>query len=110
MDARQPSRRRLPPRSTTCVTRGFRNVRPLELIRLGRAATLLERSNLTVTEVAVSVGFRDPLHFSRRFRRAYGVSPRAYRAGGPQGGPVRYSWAARGVEAIGGRLITERCR
>ena len=58
----------------------------LELVRLSRAATLLSRSNLTVTEVAAACGFRDPLHFSRRFRAIYGRSPRSYRGGG--GEPV----------------------
>lgn len=52
----------------------------LELVRLARAAALLERTNLRVGEVAASCGFRDPLYFSRRFRAAYGVPPRAYRA------------------------------
>jgi AraC family transcriptional regulator len=72
----------------------------LELIRLGRAATLLERSNLTVTEVASSVGFRDPLHFSKRFRRAYGVSPRTYRAGSRKADPLD----SRGLRALSRRL------
>jgi AraC-like DNA-binding protein len=58
----------------------------LELVRLSRAATLLSRSNLTVTEVAAACGFPDPLHFSRRFRAMYGRSPRAYRGVG--GEPV----------------------
>lgn len=61
---------------------GLGPVAALERVRLARAATLLGRSNLTVTEVGAACGFADPLHFSRRFRAVYGRSPRAYRAGG----------------------------
>jgi len=52
----------------------------VELLRLGRAAVLLRRSNLSVGQVAEACGFVDPFHFSRRFRQAYGVPPRTYRA------------------------------
>jgi AraC-like DNA-binding protein len=51
----------------------------VELLRLARAATLLQRSNLPVRTVAQACGFVDPLHFSKRFRRAYGLPPRDYR-------------------------------
>jgi AraC family transcriptional regulator len=51
----------------------------VELIRLARAAVLLERSNLTVTAVSQACGFVNPFHFSRRFRAAYGAAPRDYR-------------------------------
>jgi AraC-like DNA-binding protein len=55
-------------------------VTALELVRLGRARTLLARTNMTVTEVARTCGFADPLHFSRRFKAVHGVPPRGYRA------------------------------
>ena len=55
-------------------------VSALEGVRLDHARTLLERTNLTVTEVARASGFDDPLHFSRRFRASTGMSPRGYRA------------------------------
>jgi AraC-like DNA-binding protein len=61
---------------------GIGPIAGLERVRLGRAATLLVRSNLSVTEVGAACGFADPLHFSRRFRVAYGRSPRAYRSAG----------------------------
>ncbi|WP_020578483.1 helix-turn-helix transcriptional regulator [Actinopolymorpha alba] len=54
-------------------------VAAIELIRLVRAATLLQRSNLTVGAVAAACGFANPFHFSRRFRVVYGVPPRTYR-------------------------------
>lgn len=52
----------------------------VELLRLGRAAVLLRRSNLSVAQVAEACGFVDPFHFSRRFRHVYGLPPRTYRA------------------------------
>ena len=47
--------------------------------RLGKAAQLLEGGRLSVTEVAKSVGYEDPLLFSRMFRKEYGASPLEYR-------------------------------
>lgn len=55
---------------------------PLEYIqiaRLRRAKDLLISTTLPVTEIASAVGFHDPSYFSRHFRKAVGVSPRAYR-------------------------------
>ncbi len=46
--------------------------------RIARACVLLSTA-LSVTEVAGSVGFDDPLYFSRVFRRLKGTSPLAYR-------------------------------
>ncbi|MGN9909937.1 helix-turn-helix transcriptional regulator [Phytohabitans sp. LJ34] len=59
---------------------GVGPVAAVELIRLARAATLLQRSTLTIGAVAGACGFVSPFHFSRRFRVGYGVAPRAYRA------------------------------
>jgi AraC family transcriptional activator of tynA and feaB len=33
----------------------------------------------TITDIALSWGFRDPTHFSRRFRQEFGVSAHEYR-------------------------------
>ncbi|HZG58182.1 AraC family transcriptional regulator, partial [Paenibacillus sp.] len=38
-----------------------------------------ERLELTVEQVASSVGFADALYFSKQFKRAYGQSPSQYR-------------------------------
>lgn len=51
----------------------------LELVRLARAATTLERSNLTLAEVARVSGFSNPYHFSRRFSAAYDQPPGRFR-------------------------------
>src|SRR5689334_17108267 len=48
--------------------------------RLERAASLIQTSDLQVKEVAFHSGFRHLPSFSRAFRRAFGVSPAAYRS------------------------------
>ena len=58
---------------------GVGPVAAFELLRLGRAATLLVRSNLAVAAVARDCGFANPYHFSRRFHRVYGQPPGRYR-------------------------------
>jgi AraC family transcriptional regulator, arabinose operon regulatory protein len=52
----------------------------LEQVRLERARALLELSSRSVGEIALEVGFEDAFHFSKRFRRGTGMSPRAYRS------------------------------
>ncbi|MBC8081561.1 MAG: AraC family transcriptional regulator [Gorillibacterium sp.] len=47
-------------------------------IRMEKAKELLGRS-LSITEVAASVGYSDPLYFSRQFRKWTGESPTDYR-------------------------------
>jgi signal transduction histidine kinase/DNA-binding LacI/PurR family transcriptional regulator/DNA-binding response OmpR family regulator len=49
--------------------------------RVTQARTLLETSQLNITEVALAVGFSDGAYFSRVFQREMGVSPGAYRRG-----------------------------
>jgi AraC-like DNA-binding protein len=58
------------------------NLGPLEcvgLARLERAASLLVRTNLPVKQIADVTGFVSPYHFSNKFRKVYGFSPRDYR-------------------------------
>jgi AraC-like DNA-binding protein len=38
------------------------------------------RANLSITEIAFDCGFNDLSHFTRRFSKAYGLTPRDYRA------------------------------
>ena len=52
---------------------------PAELIRrlrLERASQLLAAHAGTVAEVAYSVGFKSPSHFSAAYRKAFGISPK----------------------------------
>lgn len=51
----------------------------LSRVRIRHAADLLTRSDMTVTEVALEVGFNDLSHFERVFRATQGVSPTKYR-------------------------------
>lgn len=54
--------------------------RYLQHLRLGHAAELLHTTDLLVKEVAGRLGYSDPFNFSRAFRRAFGVPPKAGRA------------------------------
>ena len=49
-------------------------------LRMRRARLLIEGTFLTVKEVMALVGYSDPSHFTRAFRRAHGVPPTALRA------------------------------
>ncbi len=53
-------------------------VRYLAQFRMRQACLLLRRTNLPIKAVALSVGYGDPLYFSRRFREIVGVSPTEY--------------------------------
>ena len=47
--------------------------------RMELAKKLLTEQACTVADVAIAVGYRDPLYFSRLFRRQVGLSPTQYR-------------------------------
>jgi AraC-like DNA-binding protein len=49
-------------------------------LRMQRACQLLEGTLLSVKEVAIQLGYRDPLYFSRAFKSVKGVAPSDYRA------------------------------
>lgn len=71
--------------STAHLHRVFRSslgvgpARCLELVRLWQAATALQRSSATISDVGTLCGYPDRFHFSRRFRSLYGMSPREVR-------------------------------
>jgi AraC-like DNA-binding protein len=48
-------------------------------LRMKHAAWLLEDRSLSISEAAYAAGFRDPLYFSKAFKRQFGASPRAFR-------------------------------
>lgn len=48
--------------------------------RIGEACNLLRTSNLSIAEVAISVGFFDQFYFSRVFKKSVGVPPSRYLA------------------------------
>ena len=45
-----------------------------------RAQALLAETDLSVTEIGARVGYASSSHFSKAFRQATGLSPRAFRA------------------------------
>jgi len=47
-------------------------------MRLKRAAQLLKESGLTVTEVAYQVGFKDSSHFTKLFKKQFGMPPSVF--------------------------------
>lgn len=47
--------------------------------RVLRAQQLLMESELSMVEIAMSTGFSDQSHFSRRFRERLGLPPKAFR-------------------------------
>jgi AraC-like DNA-binding protein len=51
----------------------------LDQVRQDAAFWLLSRSNTTVEEIAVQLGYSDPSNFSRTFRRWTGQTPREFR-------------------------------
>lgn len=62
---------------------GLSPMRYLQRLRLRRARLLVERSFLSVKEIMALVGYNDPSHFSRDFRREHGDAPSDLRGGDP---------------------------
>ena len=56
-------------------------------LRMEKACQFLGNAGLTIGDVARSVGYDDPLLFSKVFRKTRGLSPRAFRKAGPGEGP-----------------------
>ena len=51
----------------------------LRMIRIKRAAQLLRKNHMNVTQVMLQIGYRTPSHFAASFRKYYGVNPGEYR-------------------------------
>lgn len=51
----------------------------LHTTRIQRAAALLDRTLLTVKEIAATVGYRHTNELIRHFRNHHGITPRMYR-------------------------------
>jgi AraC family transcriptional regulator of arabinose operon len=49
-------------------------------LKMARAAALLLNGRLLVRDVGRRIGYEDPYHFSKAFKRAYGLSPDAFRS------------------------------
>ena len=60
---------------------GYSPIDYLLQVRLSKAAELLLKTALPISEVALKCGFPDSNYFSRQFRKRYSVSPKNYRNG-----------------------------
>jgi AraC-like DNA-binding protein/mannose-6-phosphate isomerase-like protein (cupin superfamily) len=60
---------------------GMSFVAYLTHLRVSNARRLLENLERSVAEIAMEVGFADQSYFDRRFRQAFGMSPRQFRRG-----------------------------
>lgn len=68
---------------TQCFQRvyGISLVTYINRFRIKQARELLEQTTLSVTQIALAVGFTDSSYFGRVFQRENGVPPRTYRRG-----------------------------
>lgn len=48
-------------------------------LRIKKAETLLRNTNMTITEIAISIGYNDVAYFSRIFKKQKNISPSEYR-------------------------------
>ena len=75
---------------TACSKSGLKDLTGVKMDTINEACKLLRAGNLSIAEVAVSVGFFDQFYFSRVFKRAKGVPPSKYfaaQADAPADGP-----------------------
>lgn len=49
-------------------------------LRMESACSLLSTTSHSIKEIALTVGFRDPLYFSKLFLKTYAITPSAFRA------------------------------
>ena len=43
------------------------------------AASLLEFTDMPISQIAEKVGINDPLYFSKKFKKHFGISPTEYK-------------------------------
>ena len=58
---------------------GISPISYLQNLRMEQAKHLLMSTSLAVSEISASVGYDDPLYFSKLFKSHFGISPKAYR-------------------------------
>ncbi|MBN2484374.1 MAG: response regulator [Bacteroidales bacterium] len=62
----------------------------IRVLRLKRAAQLLQKSQLRVSEIAYEVGFNNPKYFSRYFKDEFNMLPSEYAAKHSDGNPQQF--------------------
>lgn len=60
-------------------TLGVSPMRYVRIKRMEKAKELLLTTDMDMAHIAQAVGYADPFHFSRNFRKTVGISPRGYR-------------------------------
>jgi len=50
----------------------------LIMVRINRAKELLRTKNATISEIAASVGYQDPIQFYKLFKKHTGMSAKAF--------------------------------
>ncbi|WP_088835259.1 helix-turn-helix domain-containing protein [Paenibacillus tyrfis] len=69
------------PKSFSYYFYKYTGFRPIDFVihyRMERASELLKMGNFPISDIAVSVGYANPLYFSRAFKKKFGASPSAY--------------------------------
>ncbi len=51
----------------------------IENVKFNFSLKLFQESDLSIKEIAYSSGFNDPKYFTRRFKKEYGITPKAYK-------------------------------
>lgn len=77
-------------------------------LRLRHARALLEEGEMSVTEVAIEMGFADCSHFSRHFKTAFGISPSACHRAAAPGVTLRGNAAPGVLSHAGLRLFSDQ--
>ena len=57
---------------------GFAPVDLVKEIRLNKSIELIKNSDMSISEIAFAVGFKDSGYFSKCFRKKYDQTPREY--------------------------------
>jgi AraC-like DNA-binding protein len=69
------------PKSFSYYFYKYTGVRPIDFViqyRMERACELLKMGKYPIRDIAVSVGYPNPLYFSRAFKKKFGASPSVY--------------------------------
>ena len=64
------------------IFKKYTGIAPIDYLiscRLKQSRRLLENTECSIKEIGKSVGYEDPLYFSRQFSRHYGISPSKFR-------------------------------
>ena len=51
----------------------------LQKARFRKATELLVRTDMSIDEIAIAVGYENQSYFYRRFKEIYGMTPRKYK-------------------------------